>query len=937
MHILSQNQMKVAVAVAAIIGFCGFIPLSYGVVADSPMVSGFSAEAAIKPNSKDQSKSKLLIKANSDSSYRSNPKETSITVLKDKQSESKARLEAELKSKQDDGEKLKKTNKSEQASSLKSQKDNLFDTEPGPPPGFSAAMLDQEQATIVNVVFGGETIGETTASFTASTVQLSNPMVIVDKIPGLTNKKLILKVLQQKLPTHEDNLCVYGDNKPYCKSISPKVAGVIFDPNSYHVYVFINPKYITVAEKKKEALPNSDAGFSSQVQNNLNIAGAKNSQIYSLSNTTVFGYNNSRLLVNSTYTKNIVQHTATDQFQINSFAYGHYNNGVLYQSGMLNTFSSGNFLLSRSILGMSATNGDVDGAPSKYGISSPLSVYLTTRSQVRVLKNGNLIYSTTLPSGKHDLNTAGFPSGSYDVTIIAKGQYGQVVKQIKHFVKETDLPSLDKPIYHASFGLVQDNFAQEEDVDGGAGDINIPTVQTKYSENPILELSQDKSLAYNWGVESSVISNFHKLYLDSGLSYFVGDFALTPELLLSSLKTYGGALDGTFSGDSFNANLLFAKLHSGETVDEINNNDFYPVTTNNLQVQTGVGYSFENGLSVQLTGNWLQNIGSSVVHSYNFSINKMLFSTSSSNMNLNLNATETNEDKIIDLGVTFNFFNNNYLATVTGDYQRNNSSADNGSNESKTTGQASLTRNYKWSPLRNADISASAAQDVQGQTYIASGMYESPEVQTNASITHNVNTDNSGNSTQSTNYTATLASSLAYTNGTFAFGYSQGWYSGVLVNIKSKIPSDVKIYVDGNYAALAETNDPEPIFLQPYKTHQISIIPVGSTLFKYDTGNKSATIYRGNIKYLSWTLAKQFILFAQIVDSKGEPLKNSLLVRKNSFDSTGEYGYLQASITTADKTMKFEYEQGKYCTVNIPKKLKIENGFVQLEKPLVCK
>ena len=177
-----------------------------------------------------------------------------------------------------------------------------FLLKPGPPPGFSQAEVNRQQTTFVSVYFGGHFIGNEVATFDHHKIQLSNVKKIVTAIDGVKQPKKIIHALTGFVSTHEDYLCSHqnsinvGNNeRPYCKTLTPKVAGIILDPNRFRVDLFVNPKYLDVSNAYKFHLPPSSAGFSELNQNTFLVSGDQDGQTYTLLNQGEFGYRNNHV------------------------------------------------------------------------------------------------------------------------------------------------------------------------------------------------------------------------------------------------------------------------------------------------------------------------------------------------------------------------------------------------------------------------------------------------------------------------------------------------------------------------------------------------------------------------------------------------------------------------------------------------------------------
>ena len=107
----------------------------------------------------------------------------------------------------------------------------------GPPPGFEDLVLPQ--TTEVDVYYGGDKVGNTLATYTPKSIELTFPDEVSALIPHLIDPTVITEALSGPLDTHSGAVCL-SDLQRDCGVIEPNIAGVIFDESRFHLHVFIN-------------------------------------------------------------------------------------------------------------------------------------------------------------------------------------------------------------------------------------------------------------------------------------------------------------------------------------------------------------------------------------------------------------------------------------------------------------------------------------------------------------------------------------------------------------------------------------------------------------------------------------------------------------------------------------------------------------------------
>lgn len=356
---------------------------------------------------------------------------------------------------------------------------------------------------------------------------------------------------------------------------------------------------------------------------------------------------------------------------------------------------------------------------------------------------------------------------------------------------------------------------------------------------------------------------------------------------------------------------------------------FMPLSGSDLQAMANLGVNVYK-TSVTVGQSVSHQPGQAVLRSKNLTVVRPLWSTASSSLMLNLTATRSSGNDSVLASFQFTFFTP--TLTVTATTGENYSGAPDQPSTRHLDSSVIIDKRYTWNIQNLLDIQGGYYNMLGAQTYTGSINYQSAFVNS----MFNVAQTRLSSGESRTNYGLNLYSSVSYTEGDFAFGNNQNYLSGVIVRVKAANKGDVVVYVNDQPTAIVRTNRSQTIFLQPYKTYTFTINPVGSTLYSFDHSPKQVTLYLGNMKHLDWSLAKQFILFAEIVDKEGKPLSNLLLENRSEFDTTDDGGYLQAGLDTDTLSLHFRAVNGDVCVIKLPDALQIENGIVTLDKPLVC-
>lgn len=835
-------------------------------------------------------------------------------------------------------------------------KDNDFTIryKPGPPPGFSDAIIDQAQMTYVSVYYGNQFMGNFMATFTRDWLRFEDVSAVAKVIPGLDKVAEFEKDISGKLPTHVNALCQPRQpSQPLCQVPKPDPVSLVFDQGSYKAYVFIDPKLLLVNKLKLNTLPASTSAFSVMNQMNTSLSSSSSSQSINWLNQAYFGYHNQRLLLDTSLAANHYKTLSgadstqqSDQtsgsLNINRLAYGTVIGDKLYQGGILTTFGS-DFLTTQQILGISFQNSYQEygalGDTLNTQLGTPIVVYLSLPSQVNVYRGNNLIYSANLSAGRQQLDTTGFPVGSYEVTLKIQDSLGQTTTQTQYFVKQSGFYGQDWH-YYLLLGLQSKT----------SGFYSAYPMQTLYPSGFSVNVPQFKSqlvvnyfaqqkLASYLGLQTDFLSDFQSAYGSLLINWYLpAQLTLSPGLLLTTNGYYGEELQANWNNSWLSLGFSGIKFQSHDSDQENANkladpDAFFPLPNTNYQVNSNIGLNVLNTnlslgyiLSDSYTGNRFQT--------YSANVTRSIYNDGGTNALFTLLFTHSDQDNTLSANLNFNFFTPSqwsFSASVGQDWSKTQGDT---TNQQATSIQLQASKAINYDAQRQLLTSLNYNYQQEANSLTASMTYQSPWLAMTANLVHNWSNLNSASTTL---FSANLNSSFVYADSHFSFGYSPGdWFSGVIIDAQSDVASPVNVYVNGSQVATVYTNHPQPIFLMPFKTYQISINPAGKQLLSYSSVPKVVTLYKGNVQTLTWHLGRQYLLFAQIVNAKGEPLQNWLLNNPGEFDTTDASGFIQAGLSTRKHQLHFKNIEGQACVVDLPQDLQIKEQVLVLKKPLTC-
>lgn len=401
------------------------------------------------------------------------------------------------------------------------------------PSGFED-IFNARQNGIFDVVYGEVSIGSLSAEYDRSSVWLSSPQTVAEQMtsvdmPALTLSKAQLKKrLMQPLKrvnrqgfTHDDIVVWINEPDATLHVILPAL--MFKEPNAANDRTYI-------LHKNKPGYVHS---------HNFNFL----SDSYSDSFTLVS--NDTLNLSGNSYISGIWSYSDDINFNLDELALYLENNSTRFKGGRQRL--SDNFTYSTPSLTYSFFDPvSFDGISLGYmtdaylhpadGASSPVTVYMPQAGSVEVYRNGRMIDLQQFPAGMQQLNTAGWPSGGYDVRLVLKLANGSREEKIQPFFKRNgmfrsgDLEySLQMGRYDQRQGHLRGNSGyrcldKENDCDDRAqrvGNNNLASATLGYTTSSAISvgggtLLDDNHLYYNGSVDIPL--NFwlaERLYSDA--------------------------------------------------------------------------------------------------------------------------------------------------------------------------------------------------------------------------------------------------------------------------------------------------------------------------------------------------------------------------------------------------------------------------------------
>jgi len=318
------------------------------------------------------------------------------------------------------------------------------------PPAEFAELLGT-QRTVVDVYFGGLRVASALAEFSADTLRFLNPEDVAVGIPNVVNRTAFTARLSGELARNSELACS-GNRREGCGALTTEGVDIIFDESRFRVDVFVHPGLLLVSGQTiNRHLPEPASRVPALVQN-LNA-------IYSQDSTGAQRHN----LAGLTYVASGMQRVFAQWSQsgdrglaVQELAWQMDTRQHEYTAGIFQSRTDGlSLTTSELLLGAGFGRSFKTRTDLEYMQGTEITVFLPTRSQVEILRDGRLLASRLHDAGNVRLDTSRLPAGAYDIEIRIRGIDGSLRTLTRAFVKSNRIAPTGEPLYYVEAGELQ--------------------------------------------------------------------------------------------------------------------------------------------------------------------------------------------------------------------------------------------------------------------------------------------------------------------------------------------------------------------------------------------------------------------------------------------------------------------------------------------------
>lgn len=748
----------------------------------------------------------------------------------------------------------------------------------------------------VDVFFGGTYLTTVAATFNAGQIRFAHPAQLIGLIPNLVGPAQVLQSLSGWLDTHTDSDC-RQPGRTDCTPIHPETVAVIFDATSRRADLLINPTLLVPRSALADKyLPASDANIS--LMQNINYAfngeDADPYREFNLYSMTALSYKENALRVVSNFTSN-------DQFQVDSAVVHRDWRGKRYEAGWFNSDSQDlRFAPEANIAGIRIGTSIDTREDLRQAGGNALDVFLQSRGEVSVFKDGRLISSQRYDAGNQQLDTSALPGGAYDLEIRIRDSAGERTEH-RFYVKNTNMPPPDTPFYFFEAGAVT------------VSDPLHPMPQR--SGEYLFRGGLDTRLSGNSAIFTGVGSTADDATGEVGYFGVGSHYRVTVAGALARYQRSGvySTLDLNFRDVALNAS--YRRIWGDPAEQRFGGVNLL----GDVQEQSSLNLSLPAGnTSVELAARYNRRPGENVVSSYSIATHFSLLRTRGAVLGLRLEFARDDDRNFVL--ATFNWrtgYTSSDSPLTMSALQANNLAAND-----------SATANADWSDGQRfgGDLRANlnAVENATRHTVAGNMDFTSGYGRARMQVERDVTSDAVGNDVERTRYNGNLSTTVMATPNTVTVAASEHDQAAVVIDLSHAARhASFNVLVDGDRQTTVRAGDRTVIPLTPFRTYRIRLEPRGNEAVALTQSERRVTLYPGNVVNLNWSTDVVDVISGRIVDSHGMPVRNAVIGGAVGDAHTDRYGLFHARMQKSSEYLTVQ-AHGRHCIVHIPETRRLQ-------------
>jgi len=767
------------------------------------------------------------------------------------------------------------------------------------PPGFED--LSTAQTTRVDLYFGNLEIGAAMATFDSASFEFADPKAVVQLIADrIKDVDRVVEALSGQLDPHVARVCPRGQTVG-CGTLTPEVAGVIFDESRYRADLFVAPGLLrTVKQDEVTFLSPPERRFSTVTRFRLTMQGeGVSDSARQIGADSIWSYGRTHLAqslrLDSGYGVEFEQLSLT-----------HVRDRWLVEAGSFATTGlTSSLISSRNMIGVRAAASLLMRTDIRRASSTEIVIFLEERSRVDLVRDGKVLQSSFYGPGKRVLDTASLPSGSYSVDVRIINSRGERVEK-HYFSRSMSLPPNKFAGHYVEVGTLTNL---------GAGDSPFPKVDGEFFANLGTRLRLTPTLGLEGQLVAAKGSPFiaQAGFINPGhiLEQHLGVFLAGEHL--------AGLSHSLFIKERYySASLQYRGISQGAETKSLEKSDLLSIRAGR-QISLGFSSRLFGGSLVGRVRETL-NRGRVTEKQGFLAYQRPLFRSVGLQASMSLGASYRQGEWTVNAGLSLTHRGNQWsnggnLATsshpdegVLLNTVSRRKIVESGQSHLACSVLSTLGKSTRQLGLR-----------VIGDTSIGGGMLEMRRDFTRRD--------------KPVSWALELGSAILGSGKSLVVGSGAANTAGLIAEVRGASGEEFEVLVDGRPRGVVRSGGRIPLMLKPYREYKVTLREKGRMLYALDENPITFSVLPGNVVDLVWDVHRVTVLFSTAVDINGEPVANALIKNLEELPMTDEKGRFQVELSGQDKLV-LEKADGETCEITVPEN-KLTGDLTVVEK-LVC-
>ena len=729
------------------------------------------------------------------------------------------------------------------------------------PEGFEDLL--EPQTTQVDVYFGDVFLTSSLASYTPTEITLFSPDEVMTHLSDVLDPDSVLELLSGSLPTNSELVCFYA-TQTNCGELETESLEVIFDESRFRLDVFLAPSMLAVRDVRIDKyLPPSSGGLSLLNQLSATVNGSEgNDSTYNIGNSTTLSFKETRLLAISNVTRE-------DDFTVDTLALEREIGGQLYQAGYFR--SSGldqRFITEEEFAGITVSSSLDTRTDLDQSFGNDLQVFLDSRSRLDLFKDGRLISTAVYDAGNQIVDTSSLPGGAYDVVLRIRDSFGRTREETRFYVKTTQLPPKDQLLYFLNIGETATRTT----------DSTLPET----TGDSLVRAGVSRRLTNNFGGSIGITSQEDEELVELGFFQLGRSHELNLNLAAGAENDRGLSMNGRFRWGLLAVNMDYRRIW-------IDEDRFGESLMDQSSEQGSLSISYRLGRgTINLTGRYnqrgLEDADKNVGFRYDFPD----WILGRSALETDLQLTDDNGNLQALFTMRFRFDTQNWRHQISSQYYHDE--FDERDTEKGFINNVSTSWNDGDRYVSDVNWNLRGVNEREDDSIETDIEVVSDYGRVNADVVY-------ARAADRLSWGASVYTNIIASRGGIGFGGREQARSALVMDVDGEVAdASFNVMINGSPRANAKIGKQTVIGIQPYRTYEVSLVPMGDSLVDFNNQVQTATLYPGNVVTMNWKAARILVVFGQLVSPEGDPIQSALLEGVTGLATTDEFGFFQAEI-----------------------------------------